>query len=303
MGNKKNQAKREQGKTVDTVKKVPKPRKGKKDSASATSTVPDKPKPKARPRTAEQKKQFQEEYEAAELLVSLSATQAHGAPGPVSAGDSILDSNILAAMSQIIGASEDVKHLQEKARKVAEEGDRKEEGEEDEDTSDDSLDESGGEETEPQATVETVPAKMVKKTKAKGKYYVRASSSDEENSEPETYDISFKVPCGQAQREVTIPSSATWTRARSIIAEAMDREPSLLRLGYYALPWDKQQKATTATLLQKDLEWERLTGKVVQYVQSEKAKNRGHGVVKPFTITLVSVGDHGAAAGSVSNML
>lgn len=109
----------------------------------------------------------------------------------------------------------------------------------------------------------------------------------------EPYKIAFKVPCGQALREVQIWSTESWARARKDFAQKMDCESTLLRLAY-VLPWEqKGTKKLAPTLLQDADEWDSLKDQIDAHVRTEKAKKGGRGMVKPFSIVLSSVGSDG----------
>lgn len=105
------------------------------------------------------------------------------------------------------------------------------------------------------------------------------------------------MPCGQALREVTLESTTPWAIARRQFANKMGCPVTLMQIGY-TLPWEKKSKIVQPTLLQAHDEWEGLKKQVEQYVQSEQAKNRGRGKVKPFSISLVKIQDDGSPATS-----
>ena len=112
---------------------------------------------------------------------------------------------------------------------------------------------------------------------------------------PPSYSIAFKVPYGLAMKEIEIKSDASWAVARTLIAAAMEREVSLLRVGYGDLPWEKAKKLSPPTLLQKEEEWNSLMRKVNAHIDSQTRTARGlPKPLKPFSIILVNVTDDGS---------
>lgn len=95
-------------------------------------------------------------------------------------------------------------------------------------------------------------------------------------------------------KEVRLTFDDTWYGARSVFAITLNCHPDRLQLGYI-LPWRTLSSARNAQPIPTSLadgdEWNILKRHVRDYINSEQAKNRGKGVVPPFTIPIVRLDD------------
>ena len=92
-----------------------------------------------------------------------------------------------------------------------------------------------------------------------------------------------------------IPSDTTFGVFLARIAQRMDVSVTHLAQIGYVLPWNKPKSGKPIPKLLEDEEsYCLLVSNIRQHINEQKAKNRGKGVVKPFSITIVDtsgVGD------------
>ncbi|KAH9948091.1 hypothetical protein B0H21DRAFT_821268 [Amylocystis lapponica] len=101
----------------------------------------------------------------------------------------------------------------------------------------------------------------------------------------EVFPIRFQVPCGGTMKELTLLSDTPWTTARIAFANKMVRDGATLRLAYL-LSWNQKGPKKLPMSLEDAEEWEGLKQHVREYVDTEKRKYNGKGVVKAFAVML-----------------
>ena len=104
-----------------------------------------------------------------------------------------------------------------------------------------------------------------------------------------TFDIEFEVPCGVAVRDVTLRSSDTWTRFVMKISEVMGCSHNALPSLGYVPSWKPAKAKTTPKILDGPEALAKLVKEARDMIAESKAKNRGKGVVKAWSIHLVDL--------------
>ncbi|KAI0324838.1 hypothetical protein GY45DRAFT_1340526 [Cubamyces sp. BRFM 1775] len=251
--------------------------------------LPKKPLPKPRPinkKRASQESSVQDsEAIAAATLASLreiaaatTSVAADEPPRSQAAGDGIPDGPVLHAARELIGEC----GFPEEVEEVEEDGEGEEdEGEEEVEVEEDDRNNTTLADKAIKAAIQAFLASKSQKPTANTstRHFAEAAepSDDDSTTEEESYDICFKIPCGQAVQEVRIRSDVSWKFARDTFARKMGCEPLLIRLAYI-LPWEqKGGRKPAPTLLQHEDEWNSLKEQVDAHIKAEKSKNRGHG--------------------------
>jgi hypothetical protein len=101
-------------------------------------------------------------------------------------------------------------------------------------------------------------------------------------------EIAFEVPYKNAFRDLTIKSDIAFAMFLTRVADKM--ETSIVHRSQigYILPWKAPRTGKpTAKLLEDEEAFRNLINNVWQYIDEQKAKNKGKGKVKPFTIQIV----------------
>ncbi|KAH9942691.1 hypothetical protein B0H21DRAFT_710189 [Amylocystis lapponica] len=86
-------------------------------------------------------------------------------------------------------------------------------------------------------------------------------------------------------KELTLSSDTPWTTARIAFANKMVRDGATLHLAYL-LSWNQKGPKKLPMSLEDAEEWEGLKQHVREYVDTEKRKYNGKGVVKAFAVML-----------------
>ena len=105
-------------------------------------------------------------------------------------------------------------------------------------------------------------------------------------------DIAFKVPYKNAFRDLAIKSDISFTSFLTCVAEKM--ESSIIHRSSigYILPWKVPRTGKPiAKLLEDEEAFRILINNIWQYIDEQKAKNKGKGKVKPFSIQVVDMAD------------
>jgi hypothetical protein len=105
-------------------------------------------------------------------------------------------------------------------------------------------------------------------------------------------DIAFEIPYKSAFRDLTITSKISFTSFLTRVADKM--ETSIVHRAQigYVLPWKAPRTGKPiAKLLEDEEAFQNLINNVWQYIDEQKAKNKGKGKVKPFSIQIVDTSD------------
>ena len=103
-------------------------------------------------------------------------------------------------------------------------------------------------------------------------------------------DITFEVPYKNASRDLTVKSNISFTTFLEHAAEKMEVNIAHLSAIGYILPWKVPRSGKpTAKLLEDEEGFKTLIKHVWQYIDEQKAKNKGKGKVKPFTIQILDM--------------
>jgi hypothetical protein len=108
-------------------------------------------------------------------------------------------------------------------------------------------------------------------------------------------DITFEVPYKNASRDLIIKSNISF--ASFLTQTALKMETSVLHLSQvgYILPWKIPRTGKpVAKLLEDEESYKLLIKNIFDHIDEQKAKNRGKGKVKPFTIQIVDTGQQNA---------
>jgi hypothetical protein len=116
--------------------------------------------------------------------------------------------------------------------------------------------------------------------------------------------IPFEVPFNGATRDLTsVTSTTTFNEFRLKLAKKMETQLSLLlHIGYVA-SYKPKNPRPIPKLLEDTEAWEKLVDDVEEYIKSSKAKNRGKGVVKPFSITIIDTSGPAPKEAAVKKVL
>jgi hypothetical protein len=104
--------------------------------------------------------------------------------------------------------------------------------------------------------------------------------------------ITFEVPYKNASRDLVIKSDVPFEKFLTQAAQKM--ETSVLHLSQigYILPWKAPRTGKPVAKLLEDKEsWQTLIQNIFAYIDEQKAKNRGRGQVKPFSIQIVDTAE------------
>jgi len=113
-------------------------------------------------------------------------------------------------------------------------------------------------------------------------------------------DITFEVPYKNASRDLVIKSNISFARFLTRAAERMDTSPLLLSQIGYTLLWNTPKSGRPiAKLLEDEESFQKLIEHVWAYIDQQKARYRGKGKVKPFSIQIVDTSEADNTASKV----
>jgi hypothetical protein len=100
-------------------------------------------------------------------------------------------------------------------------------------------------------------------------------------------DIEFDVPCGVATRSTTVSSDITWATFVLRISIVMGCSHVALPPLGYTTSWEtKARNKLVPKILDGSESFAKLVKEAREYIRDQKAKNRGKGVVKAWSIQL-----------------
>jgi hypothetical protein len=99
------------------------------------------------------------------------------------------------------------------------------------------------------------------------------------------FNIEFDVPCGVASCSVTICSNVSWPMFIQKISGVMGCSYNTVPALGYVPSWKLCSKVV-AKILDGSESFEKLVAEIQDYIREQKAKNRGKGVVKAWSIHL-----------------
>jgi hypothetical protein len=112
-------------------------------------------------------------------------------------------------------------------------------------------------------------------------------------------ELTFEIPYKNASRDLVVRSDISFLSFLTRVAGKMETSVTHLSQIGYILPWKAPKTGKpVAKLLEDDEAFGILIGNVWAHVDEQKAKNRGKGIVKPFTISIADTSGPQDAAGS-----
>ncbi|KAG6815761.1 hypothetical protein H0H93_009068 [Arthromyces matolae] len=111
---------------------------------------------------------------------------------------------------------------------------------------------------------------------------------DEDDDDMPPFDIPFEVAFNGATRDLEgVDSSTSFDSFLSMVAKAMETRLHLLSHIAYIPSYKPRNPKPVPKLLESVNAWNRLISDVRDYIATCKAKNKGKGTVKPFSIMIV----------------
>jgi len=104
------------------------------------------------------------------------------------------------------------------------------------------------------------------------------------------FNIWFEVPYGTGLRSFSVSSKITFQEVFNEIATQMGKFTGFLHVGYIFSFTPKSPKPCPVAL-ESETSWNRLLMIAATHIESEKAKNRGRGIVKPWTVRIEMMGE------------
>jgi hypothetical protein len=115
-----------------------------------------------------------------------------------------------------------------------------------------------------------------------------------------TFDIEFEVPCGVAVQDVTLHSSNTWTLFVMKVSEVMGCSHNALPPLGYIPSWKPAKAKASPKILDGPETFAKLVKEAQEMIAESKAKNKGKGIVKAWSIQLVDLYKAETNSGKVS---